>query len=56
MSTAKFHQDEIHSAKVKKTKDQFIVILAFKIDTPNILGVLGEEKYLESPYCGNLNT
>ena len=38
VSTAESQQDEVHAAKVCKTKEQLIVISAFKTDVPPILG------------------
>ena len=42
--TAKSQQDGLHAAKVHNTKEQPIVISAFKTDMPPILGGLWGEK------------
>ena len=44
--TAESQRDEVHVAKLRKTKEKSIVILAFKTDVPPILGGLGEGKEL----------
>ena len=49
VSTAELQRDEFHASKVWKTKDQLIVITAFKTGVPPILGVLGEGKSLTTP-------
>ena len=41
-SAADSHRDEVHVAKVRKTKEKSIFIPAFKTDVPPILGGLGK--------------
>ena len=43
------HRDEVHAAKVSKTKEQSIVISSFRTDIPPILGGLGEGKEISTP-------
>ena len=47
--TAESQQDEVHASKVRKTKEQCIVVLAFKTDVHPILGALGEGKESTKP-------
>ena len=49
VSTAESQQDEVHAAKVRKTKGKSIIILAFKTDVLPILGGFGEGKELITP-------
>ena len=48
VSTLESQRYEFHAAKVRKTKYQSIVILAFKTDIPTILGRLGEGKEIST--------
>ena len=49
MSTAESQRDEVHAAKVRKTKEQLMFIFAFRTDVPLIVGGLNEGKYLTIP-------
>ena len=42
-------RDEVHAAKFRNTKEQYIVISAFNTDTPPILGGLGEGEVSFTP-------
>ena len=44
VSTTEFQRNEVHAAKVRKTKEQSIVILVFKTYVSTILGGGGERK------------
>ena len=54
MSTVESQRDELHAAKVRKIKDQSIIISTFKIDVPPIIGELGEGKEYTTPLTENL--
>ena len=49
MSTVESQRDELHAAKVRKIKDQSIIISTFKIDMPPNLGGLGEGNKYTTP-------
>ena len=62
VSTTESQQDEVHVAKVRKTKEKSIVISSLKTDVPPILGGLGEGKesttlltYICTPKIRNAN-
>ena len=48
--TAELQRDEVHAAKVRETKDQSIVISAFKTNVPPILGGLGRGGVENTPH------
>ena len=41
VSTAEYQRDEVHAEKVRKKKEQSIVILVFETYIPPIMGGLG---------------
>ena len=40
MSTAEYQRDEVHATKIRKTKEKSIIVLAFKMEIPPMLGGL----------------
>ena len=49
LQTVESQRDEVHAAKIRKTKDQSIVISEFKTDISPIMGGLGEVKDISTP-------
>ena len=49
VSTLESHRDEVHTVKVKNTKEQYIVISSFKMDIPPLLRGLREGKDRSTP-------
>ena len=49
VSTAESQRDKLHTSKVRKNKDQFIIISAFEADINPIMGRMGEVKESSTP-------
>ena len=49
MSTAESQKDDVHVDKMRKIKEQSIIISEFKTDVPPILGRLVEGKEYTTP-------
>ena len=49
MHNSESQRDEVHVDKVWKTKEELIIISAFKTDVPPILGGLGDGKESTTP-------